>query len=220
MPTPLAKETDVPAIHLRLRKGLVSIVPIEKLEQDIRLHHESILRRLQSNSEIVETFGPIDGYRAKLKIFKRSVVVGSLAGQRQEYVLEPFTQFLPISDDIGQNIEQALLPGSMLHDYLESHRRESPPVEVWLYSDSFQEFQTLKRALRDWKYSIIDPALASGCHDRLLALRLEVGDAINSHQRLLRRCFSFESACSRGFAERKSVSFTAARRRQASALMS
>ena len=33
VPTPLAKEVDVPSLHLRLRGGLVSIVPVEKLRK-------------------------------------------------------------------------------------------------------------------------------------------------------------------------------------------
>lgn len=154
MPTPMAKEVEESAIHLRVRKGMVSIVPIEQLDESFRNQRDSILRRLQSSNEVIETVGPIDGYRARLRLVKREAVVSGLSGTRREFVLEPHTQYVPISEDIGQNIEQALLPGSVVHDYLESRHRESPPVEVWLYADSFQEFQSLKRALRDWKYSI------------------------------------------------------------------
>ena len=162
VPTPLAKEVDVPSIHLRVRKGLVSIVPVEKLQQEFQIQAEGIRRRLQSSSEVVETFGPIDGYRAKLTVIKRGPVGGPIAGQRRENILETFIEFLPISDDIGQNVEQALMPGSVLHEYLENQRRESPPVDVWLYTDSFNEFRALKRALWERGYAVAIRPLRPG----------------------------------------------------------
>lgn len=162
VPTPLAKEVDVPSIHLRVRKGLVSIVPVEKLQQEFQIHAEGIRRRLQSSSEVVETFGPIDGYRAKLTVLKRGPVGGPIAGQRRENILETYIEFLPISDDIGQNVEQALLPGSVLHEYLENQRRESPPVDVWLYTDSFNEFRPLKRALWERGFAVAIRPLRPG----------------------------------------------------------
>jgi hypothetical protein len=162
VPTPLAKEMDVPSIHLRLRKGLVSIVPVEKLQQEFQTHAEGIRRRLQSSSEVVETFGPIDGYREKMVFIKRGPVGGPIAGQRRENILETYIQFLPVSEDIGQNVEQALLPGSALYEYLEDQRRESPPVDVWLYTDSFDECRTLKRALWERGYAVAIRPLRPG----------------------------------------------------------
>jgi hypothetical protein len=150
VPTPLAKEVDIPSLHLRLRGGLVSIVPVKQLRDEFELHSEGIRRRLQANSNVVETFGPINGYRAKFTFIKRAAagsVRGHIAGQVRENVLETYIEFLPTSDDIGQSVEQALMPGSALHAYLQSHRKESPPVDVWLYTDSFDEFRHLKRAL-------------------------------------------------------------------------
>ncbi len=157
VPTPLAKEVDVPSIHLRLRKGLVSIVPVEQLREEFQFHAEEIRRRLRSNSKVVETFGPIDGYRAKFTFIKRRAAGsfgGHIAGQLRENVLETYIEFLPTSDDIGQNVERALMPGSALYEYLQSQRRESPPVDVWLYTDSFNEFRTLKRALWEMGFSL------------------------------------------------------------------
>jgi hypothetical protein len=150
VPTPLAKEVDVPSIHLRLRGGLVSIVPVEQLREEFEFHSEEIRRRLQSNSKVVETFGPINGYRAKFTFVRRGAAGssrGHIAGQVRENVLETYIEFLPTSDDIGQSVERALMPGSALHKYLQSQRKESPPVDVWLYTDSFDEFRLLKRAL-------------------------------------------------------------------------
>ena len=156
LPTPLAKEVDVPSIHLRLRKGLVSVVPVEALQEELRSHTHEIIRRLQLNSKVVETVGPIEGYRARAVFIKRArrLLGGPTVGQREENVLETYTEFLPNADDIGQNVEQALLPGSALLEFLHSHRRDSPPVDVWLYTDSFNEFRTLKKSLWEMGFSV------------------------------------------------------------------
>ena len=59
-----------------------------------------------------------------------------------------------MSDDIGQSVERALMPGSALYEHLQDHRRESPPIDVWLYTDSFDEFRPLKRALWEMGFSL------------------------------------------------------------------
>ncbi|NOY29971.1 MAG: hypothetical protein GXP28_07265, partial [Planctomycetes bacterium] len=86
VPTPLAKTIEEEAIHLRLHKGLVSIVPLEELLAEVQTHVEDFRRRLQSRDEVVETFGPLGGYRLRFTITKRTAagsIGGPRAGQRQ-----------------------------------------------------------------------------------------------------------------------------------------
>jgi len=165
VPTPLARAVDGAAIHLRLGKGLVSIVPLEELMAEIGYHANEIRQRLQSRDELVETFGPINGYRMKLTISRQTSSAplgGPMVGQIRRTVHEQYAEFLPTSDDMGQNVEQALMPGSKLHNYLQAHRRQSPPVVVWLYTDSFDEFRLLKRALWEMGFSLATRPLPPG----------------------------------------------------------
>ena len=162
VPTPLAKVMDIPSIHLRLRGGLVSIVPVERLREEFEIHSEEVRRRLQSSSRVVETFGPVDGYRAKFTFIRRAALSssrGHIAGQVRENTLETYIEFLPTGDEIGQNVEQALMPGSALYEYLQSQRKQSPPIDVWLYTDSFNEFRPLKRALWEMGFTVATRAL-------------------------------------------------------------
>jgi len=155
VPTPLAKTVEEEALHLRLHKGLVSIVPLEELLREVQYHVEDFRRRLQSRDEVVETFGPLGGYRLRFTITKRNAagsIGGPRAGQLQRTVHDQFAQILPVSDELGQNVEQALMPGSELHQRLHSYGRQTPPVVVWLYTDSFNEFRPLKRAL--WEMGV------------------------------------------------------------------
>ena len=86
VPTPLAREVDGDAIHLRLKDGLVSIVPFDELLLEVQNHVESIRRRLQSSDTVVDTFGPIDGYRIRMTVTCEqdpASIGGPRAGQLQ-----------------------------------------------------------------------------------------------------------------------------------------
>jgi len=157
VPTPLAKTVEEEAIHLRIQKGLVSIVPLEELLREVQNHVEDFRRRLQSRDEVVETFGPLGGYRLRFTIAKHTAagsVGGPRVGQMQRVAIDQFAQILPVAEEIGQNVEQALMPGSELYERLHSYRRQTPPVVIWLYTDSFNEFRPLKRALWEMGVSV------------------------------------------------------------------
>ncbi len=166
VPTPLAKTVEDAAIHLRIKDGLVSIVPLEELLGQIEYRVEDILRRLQSRNEVVETIGPVDGYRLRFTVLKRNsgAIGGPLVGQRQKVVFEQNAQILPTSVDIGQNVEQALMPGAALYEHLLAKQRQHPPVVVWLYTDSFEQFRPLKRKLWEMGFSLATRPMRPGTH--------------------------------------------------------
>ena len=77
-------------------------------------------------------------------------ILGNVERSNVDYRLE----FIPVSEEMGQNVEQALLPGSTLHGQLEKYRRERYPVVIWLYNDSFNEFRILKRELWEMGFAV------------------------------------------------------------------
>ncbi|NOY41742.1 MAG: hypothetical protein GXP26_07900 [Planctomycetes bacterium] len=167
VPTPLAKTVEDAAIHLRVKNGLVSIVPLEELLSQIEYRADDIRRRLQSRNKVVETIGPINGYRLRFTVAKRNgpgAISGPLVGQRQRVVLEQFAQILPTSERIGQNVEQALMPGAVLYKHLQDNQRQHPAVVVWLYTDSFEQFRPLKRKLWEMGFSLATRPLPPGAH--------------------------------------------------------
>ena len=167
VPTPLARTIDGPALHLRLRHGLVSIVPFQKLEEEVQLQLENIRRRLQGRDGVQETFGPIDGYRLKFLVAKQQgtgAITGRIVGNIERTSVEFLMKYIPVSERMGQNIEQALIPGSTLHTKLEKNRRQRYPVVVWLYNDSFDEFRILKRELWEMGFAVAIRPLEPGMH--------------------------------------------------------
>jgi hypothetical protein len=165
VPTPLAREVDGETIHLRLKNGLVSIVPFNELLAEVQSHAEDIGRRLQSSNQVVDTFGPIDGYRVRMTVIRQAdpnSLGGPRAGQLQRSSYEQFAEILPTSESIGQNVEMALMPGGSLHQYLQDRRRRAPAVVIWLYSDSFDDFRVLKRTLWEMGFSMATRPLMPG----------------------------------------------------------
>ncbi len=167
VPTPLAKVIEGKAVHLRLSKGLVSIVPLEELMAEIDNNLNGIRRRLQESGRVVETFGPLDGYRLKLTVAKRrssAPVGGPLVGQVARAKFDQYAEIRPTSETIGQNVEQSLLPSGMLFQHLEARRRQRPAVVVWLYTDSFDEFRPLKQKLWEMGFSLATRPMRPGTH--------------------------------------------------------
>jgi hypothetical protein len=165
VPTPLAREDDSDAIHLRLKNGLVSIVPFKELMAEVESHGQDIGRRLQASEEVVETFGPINGYRLRFEIARfddPASIGGPRAGQLTRQTIDYAFEILPTSESIGQDVELALVPGGSLHQYLTSNQRRSTVVVVWLYTDSFEDFRLLKRSLWEMGFSVATKPLPLG----------------------------------------------------------
>jgi hypothetical protein len=165
VPTPLAREDDSDAIHLRLKNGLVSVVPFKELMSEVESHGQDIGRRLQTSEEVVETFGPIGGYRLRFEIAKfddPASIGGPRAGQLTRQTIDYAFEILPTSETIGQDVEMALMPGGSLHQYLTSNHRRSSVVVVWLYTDSFEDFRVLKRSLWEMGFSVATKPLPLG----------------------------------------------------------
>ena len=165
VPTPLAREVDGETIHLRLKNGLVSVVPLNELLAEVQNHANDIGRRLQSSDEVVETLGPIDGYRVRMTVLRVNdpgSMHGPRAGELQRPTFEQFAEILPTSESIGQDVELALVPGGSLYQYLQAHRRQAPAVVIWLYTDSFDDFRLLKRTLWEMGFAMATRPLMPG----------------------------------------------------------
>ncbi len=165
VPTPIAREVEGKSIHLRLSEGLVSVVPFEKLMDEVQYNIEGTRRRLQHRGQVVETYGPLDGYRLKMTIVQQrdqQSVGGPLVGQVQRSKIDWEAEVIPVSQQVGQNVEQSLLPGGVLHAHLLEQQRLKPAVVVWLYTDSFDEFRPLKRALWEMGFSLATRPMRPG----------------------------------------------------------
>ena len=111
-----------------------------------------------------ETLGPVNGYRLRYRVVQRHLVVQSAAGPLNQgnVVQLDRWELLPMAEDLGQPVEQALLPGSELHRALAGTRPGRTTITVWTYPDSFGAFRRLKKALFDAGFATAARPLPDG----------------------------------------------------------
>jgi hypothetical protein len=150
VPTPLAKTVEGDEIHVRIKRGMLAVVPSDALLEEVRARGGDYIRSgLRDRSSVEDVYGPIDGFRMRLTVKRHTVSVQGPPGvpMPPQTAVELQGVFLPISEDIGQPIDQALLPTSTFMRQLKSRRSTSPAVTAWVYPDSYAELRTLKRAM-------------------------------------------------------------------------
>ena len=165
VPTPLARSVDGEEIHVRLRHKQLAVVPVDELLEEVRRRGGDHLRSsLRNRDQAVDAFGPIDGFRMQLTVEKyaTSMPGDSPIGAPAHTSVLLQGVFLPTADDIGQPLEQSLLPGSPFQSALRRKRAASPTVTAWVYPDSYSELRTLKRALWEQNVPLAVRPLADG----------------------------------------------------------
>jgi len=147
LPTPMAKTVFGEEIHLRLKKNQLSVVPIERLIEEIKADLSRTASGFRSGRS-ASAVGPIRGFVAHY-VMDRSVgritqdgrtgmgVRVSLVGMSVE----------PADDQIGQPVEQALQGTSFLDVELAGRDPAKTTITVWVYPDSFASFRRLKEHL-------------------------------------------------------------------------
>jgi hypothetical protein len=150
VPTPLAKTVEGDEIHVRIKRGLLAVVPADSLLEEVRARGGDYIRSgLRDRSSVEDVYGPIDGFRMRLTVKRHTIAVQGPPGvpMPPQTAVELQGVFLPISEDIGQSIDQALMPESPLMRQLRARKTASPAVTAWVYPDSYDELRTLKRAM-------------------------------------------------------------------------
>jgi hypothetical protein len=164
LPTPLAKTVSGKEIHLRLAEGHVAVIPLDELLDELKQHAERNLWRLRDQNSVEGTIGPAGGFRLRYLREKRSYVVRNEEQVQATGAYVQFTKWelLPTSSQIGEPVEQALLPRSDLWYALKKNPPETTTVTIWTYPGSFNEFRRLKEVLFEAGYATAGRPLPDG----------------------------------------------------------
>jgi hypothetical protein len=148
LPTPMAKTVFGREIHFRLQGGRLAFVPWDRLVEMLKEDAPSKVWRLKHQDAITETLGPIGGFWLKYRLRRKQHALQTRIGVaiQQGVELDHFV-VMPISEEIGEPLEEALRGGSQLLTILEAQRPAGTTITVWTYPDSFEEFRELKAFL-------------------------------------------------------------------------
>ncbi|QDU95465.1 hypothetical protein [Lignipirellula cremea] len=153
IPTPIAQTVDNHEVHFRLLQGRLTYVPMDELQKQFQLDARQAVDRLRNIDEIVDTVGPIEGFRLKYTMVReKSVTPTSQGPVMREYAALDSYELIPVSDRLGAPLAEALLSGSQMNQVLADYKPELATVTVWVYPDSFTELRQLKRHLYERGY--------------------------------------------------------------------
>ncbi|QDS99863.1 hypothetical protein [Adhaeretor mobilis] len=149
VPTPLAREVEDDSIHVRLRNGRLAIVPADELLDEIRNGAAYLRQGVRERGQAVDIAGPIDGFRMRLTLSQYSEIPVTatplMASAKVKQVITG--EFMPTSEQVGQPIEQALMPNSKFTQRLRRRRSTTESVVAWVYPDAYEDLRQLKRSL-------------------------------------------------------------------------
>lgn len=148
-PTPIAKTVFRDDVHFRLKDGRIAFVPLEELIQRMRGEWEVKAEKLATTDRVVEVVGPVSGFRLQYSLVARQLKRSSPAGPITQRSIE-FDHFsvIPPLDSIGESFEDAIRPGSALLTQIARLSPEKHTISVWVYPDSYPQFNQLK----SWLY--------------------------------------------------------------------
>jgi hypothetical protein len=138
LPTPMAKTVFGRELHLRLQRGLVTVVPWDELVSMLKQQVPLAMRRNSSRTTIEESLGPVGGF---LMRYRMTAVTGGFELDRFELETTP--------ENNGEPLESALSSSGRLRLDLSSRDPAQTVVTVWVYPDSFDQFRQLKAVLFD-----------------------------------------------------------------------
>lgn len=143
-PTPLAKTVRTREIFFRLMHGRLVYVPKEELEELMVEDMRVKVAKLRTQRQVIETVGPIRGFRLRYVLKMKSYVLDSGFGP-SERVGPAFDHYALIaeSDQIGEPLEVALRSDSLFRREL-ARALPGTTVTVWVYPEDFGHFRQLK----------------------------------------------------------------------------
>jgi hypothetical protein len=148
LPTPMAKTVFGEELHFRLKGGLLSVVPVERLIAEIKNDFQR--SAVGSREGLLEAaVGPIQGFVAKYEMNKSREMVsqGGQASMATRVELVGMT-IEPLEEPHGQPLANIIAgDGSQLDIELAGRNPDRTTITVWVYPDSFAQFRQLKEHL-------------------------------------------------------------------------
>ncbi|HTU26667.1 MAG TPA: hypothetical protein VMF30_14765 [Pirellulales bacterium] len=155
-PTPISKVVDDKEAHFQLRHGRIAYVPFTEFASKFRSLYEAKAHKLRDTNEITETYGPLFDFTIRYTLERVDVTVEEAmqTGQGGSYVHLAEFYFYPVSGDIGEPVREALTKTSSFRGKLEDCNPKHYTITFWIYPDSFDDFNQIRRELYELGYAV------------------------------------------------------------------
>jgi hypothetical protein len=148
LPTPMAKTVLGREEHFRLLGGRLTYIPWDSLVEKLKAEAPQKVWKLNDAPTMTDTIGPEGGFLMRYTLARKTFTTPTKVGVavRQGVELEKFV-LVPVAENLGEPLQQALEPGSQFQARLSQFDPERTTLTVWVYPDSFDDFRALKQAL-------------------------------------------------------------------------
>ncbi|REK18547.1 MAG: hypothetical protein DWQ37_04015 [Planctomycetota bacterium] len=154
-PTPIGQNVDGDQACFRLAHGRIAYVPHRVLMDQLPDALRSAANRMQSESHLVDTLGPVEGFRLQYMITRRNVGNGAV-------IQLAAIKLLPVSSFLGEPMDEALGANSEFRRTLQIISPDIYTITIFTYPDSFPEFRKLKDELYRLGYRVAAFPLPAG----------------------------------------------------------
>ncbi len=159
-PTPISQTVYGHELHFQLKDDRVAPIAMHELLERFKHQAQQKVNRLRDQPELIDSVGPIDGFRLRYVLERVDTTDGM--GQGSSYAqLRHFT-LIPVSENLGEPLAEALGAHSKFRAELDGHSPRRTTVTLWTYQDSFPMFRALRKELHQLGFSVAGRPLNDG----------------------------------------------------------
>ncbi len=157
-PNPIAKTVFTEEVHFQIRSGKIAYVPLEELLNRMKGEAKSKAEQLRQSPRVTSTIGPIQNFQLQYELVGETTRQSTPNGV-QERTMIHFNgfQLIPSSLDLGMPVPTALDESGPVTEFRNITQRfppEKTTVSLWVYPDSFAEYNQVKNWLYQRGYQV------------------------------------------------------------------
>lgn len=164
-PTPISQTVYGEEVHFQLRGGRITFIPMDELVDELRSQARQKVEQLRHLPEYTDMVGPIGGFRMRYTMARVNVAADTSDPRVQQVStyaqLSQFT-LTPVSDGLGETLEEALEGRSQFRASLVDTSARQTTVTLWVYPECFNMYRRLKQELYQQGFAVAGRPLPSG----------------------------------------------------------
>lgn len=157
-PNPIAKTVFTDEVHFQIKSGRIVFVPLDELLHRMKAEVESKIELLRQSPQITSIVGPIKNFQLEYELVGEVIRQPTSNGVLERTMVQ-FNgfQLIPSSDELGLTVAQELDESTNRSEFRTALQRFAPgktTVSLWVYPDSFTEYNDVKNWLYKQGYQV------------------------------------------------------------------
>lgn len=157
-PNPIAKTVFTEEIHFQIKGGKIVFVPLDDLLYRMKAEAKTKAEQLRQSTQVVSVVGPIRNFQLQYGLIGEVIRQQTSSGVLERVMVQfDGFQLIPSSDDLGLPAAQELDPtnsASEVRNTLQRYPAGKTTVSLWVYPDSYSEYNLVKHWLYEQGYQV------------------------------------------------------------------